>query len=238
MSLPRKSRRPGPALTLRGEERDAALRASRGTRPLALRVPSGLLFVMYAVAMTDHELAPSPSPDQRYPEEQLIWDRLNGEDSQLTKSEQEKLRRRVRAAAAGLRLRERSKGRTVSKLQRDAFLTMVGMGLNVRLAAQALGVAAATFYGLRQRDAEFARAWADAKEMALEEVETRLVDIAMAGDPGDASMAQVRAAEILGRWNRRSEQRNVQVPTVELETTGDDGRPRIIRVSNSTPLPD
>jgi len=143
----------------------------------------------------------------------------------------------VRAAAAQLALAEDKRGRNISKRQREAFLIAVAVGVGVHAAADFAGCSMNALYGIRRRDAEFRASWDDALEASLDSVDTRLLSIALHGDPG--SMATVRAAELLARGRRKSERRDLAAQTaIEAQQTNAAGETQTIRVLLRTPLPD
>ena len=62
-----------------------------------------------------------------------------------------------------------------TKAKRAAFLAELAASCNIRRASQAAGMTPSGVYRLRQRDAEFARAWQMALEIGYERLETALV---------------------------------------------------------------
>jgi len=63
----------------------------------------------------------------------------------------------------------------LTKAKRDLFLAELAASCNIRRASTAAGVWAASAYKLRQRDAEFAKAWQAALDIGYERLETALV---------------------------------------------------------------
>jgi hypothetical protein len=77
----------------------------------------------------------------------------------------------------------RARGRrTRPKAWQAAFLIAFRNSGNVRAAAQAAGVSRSEVYLARTRDASFAEAWDEAAEEAVDAIEARARQLALAGD--------------------------------------------------------
>ena len=73
-----------------------------------------------------------------------------------------------------------------TKEARTRFLDVLAVTANVRRAAEAAGLAAATVHRLRVRDPEFAALWATAIAQGYDRVEERLLAHTLQGDPVNA----------------------------------------------------
>jgi hypothetical protein len=144
---------------------------------------------------------------------------------------------RLGAASSKMALREARRGQeTPSRAHRSVFLTGLGAGLPVELAASIAGYSDATFYKLRRTDKEFAADWADALEESVAVLESRLMEIGLTGDMGN--MATVRAIETLARIRHPKVQQQPAVSR-EMKEQSPDGTIRTITIRGSaTPLPD
>jgi len=142
----------------------------------------------------------------------------------------------IRAAAAELALAVSSKGRNITREQRDAFLVMLSVGMGMKESAAAAGCSPTALHAMRRRDRAFAAAWDDALDISLDAIDRRLMTIALHGKA--ESMATVRAAEILKRGRARAERRDLaQAQALEVRTNGADGS-LSVRYVSATPLPD
>jgi len=85
----------------------------------------------------------------------------------------------------------------------QTFLKAFEETLTVRAACEAAGIAYRTAYQARQRDEEFALAWADAERAVVQRAEDQLHELATAGPPiGEDSkrdQVRLRANEIILR---------------------------------------
>lgn len=107
---------------------------------------------------------------------------------------------------------KRPSPRAISQRKRDDFITHLSETCNVTLSAERVGVAFATFYKIRRRDAAFAAAWQSALDDGYRRLEMGLLNAALAvvegqrpeGDAADAGrviapISVDQALRVLGR---------------------------------------
>jgi hypothetical protein len=86
----------------------------------------------------------------------------------------------MRARGAGKATRPRKAGQWTAA-RRKRFLTVLAQTANVTRAAAALKITTTTAYKERKRNASFAKAWDEALEAALDDLEAALLDRAVHG---------------------------------------------------------
>lgn len=136
-----------------------------------------------------------------------------------------------------------ARGRPLSKKTRAAFLEHLRHNANVRAACREIGHPRWTMYQLRHRDPEFAAAWDEAIEDAIDGLEEEawrrategyLEPVFQGGEKvGDRRKFSDRMLELLLTGNRKSKY------STRHEHTGEDGSPLTIEIvrlaSDQTP---
>lgn len=144
----------------------------------------------------------------------------------------EALSSRLRDIAAEVQIASRS-GQIVTDEERAGYLLGIACGLSALDAGKLAGRDWRSFANLANVDAGFRRECDAAMDTSVAEIDERLRTIGLTGDP--ASMATVRALEVLRRGRSRTERRDLQLT---MRTTDEEGRPREITVRALAPTAD